>query len=133
MTMKLRLRERLILVQGSRFIVVGIANAVIGLGIIYSCYNLIGLNYKLSNVLGYACGITNSFIWNRRWTFKSKKNPGREILFFFVIFGVSYGINLGVTVLCVEAVNIPPNIAQLFGIAGYTISNFFGNKYVTFR
>ena len=131
--MTLRFREKLLLVQGSKFLLVGVMNAVIGLGIIYSCYNLLGVDYRLSNILGYGCGIANSFIWNRRWTFKSKKNPAREILFFFVMFGISYGINLGVTVLLVEKAGVGPNIAQLFGIAGYTISNFFGNKYITFR
>ena len=131
--MKLKIHDSLLIIQGSKFLLVGILNAVIGLGIIYSTYNLLGLNYKLANVLGYGCGIVNSFIWNRRWTFRSKKNPKPQILLFFLMFGVSYGLNLGATVICVEVIGIPPNIAQLVGIFFYTISNFFGNKYVTFR
>lgn len=129
----MRLRKNLLFVQGYKFILVGMLNAVIGLGIIYSTYNLLGLNYKLANVLGYGCGIVNSFIWNRRWTFRSKKDPKPQVLLFFLMFGVSYGLNLGATVLCVEVIGIPPNIAQLVGIFFYTTSNFFGNKYVTFR
>jgi putative flippase GtrA len=131
--MKLKIRDSLLILQGSKFLIVGILNAVIGLGVIYSTYNFLGLNYKLANVLGYGCGIVNSFIWNRRWTFKSKKDPKPQILLFFLMFGVSYGLNLGVTVLCVEVIGIPPNFAQLVGIFFYTISNFFGNKYITFR
>ena len=129
----MRLRKNLLFVQGYKFILVGMLNAVIGLGSIYSTYNLLGLNYKLANVLGYGCGIVNSFIWNRRWTFRSKKDPKPQVLLFFLMFGVSYGLNLGATVLCVEVIGIPPNIAQLVGIFFYTTSNFFGNKYVTFR
>jgi len=131
--MKLKIRDSLLIIQGSKFLLVGILNAVIGLGVIYSTYNLLGLNYKLANVLGYGCGIVNSFIWNRRWTFKSKKDPKPQVLLFFLMFGVSYGFNLGATVLCVEVIGIPPNIAQLVGIFFYTTSNFFGNKFVTFR
>lgn len=131
--MKLRILEKPLFVQGYRFIVVGFMNAAIGLGVIYSSYNLLHLNYKLSNILGYGFGIINSFIWNRRWTFKSRNNPGPEILLFFVMFGVSYALNLAVTVLCVEKLGIAPNIAQLAGIFCYTVSNFFLNKYITFR
>jgi len=129
----MRVRENLLFVQGSKFLLVGVLNAVIGLGIIYSTYNLLGLNYKLANVLGYGCGIVNSFIWNRKWTFRSKKDPKPQILLFFLMFGISYGLNLGATVLCVEVIGIPPNFAQLAGIFCYTVSNFFGNKYITFR
>lgn len=131
--MKIEMRKNLLLVQGSKFLIVGIMNAAIGLGVIYSTYNLLNVNYILSNVLGYGCGIVNSFIWNRRWTFRSKKDPKPEILLFFLMFGVSYGVNLLVTVICVEKLGIQPNIAQLVGIFFYTTSNFFGNKYLTFR
>ena len=131
--MKLKIRGSLLIIQGYKFILVGILNAVIGLGIIYSTYNLLGLNYKLANVLGYGCGIVNSFIWNRRWTFRSKKNPKPQILLFFLMFGVSYGLNLLVTIICVEKLGLIPNLAQLAGIFCYTVSNFFGNKFVTFR
>jgi putative flippase GtrA len=130
---KLRILDRHIFVQGYRFIVVGLANAAIGLGVIYSSYNLFHLNYKLSNILGYGCGLVNSFIWNRKWTFRSRKHPGPQILLFFIMFGISYGLNLAVTVLCVEKLGLNPNIAQLAGIFFYTSSNFFLNKYITFR
>jgi putative flippase GtrA len=131
--MKLKILDNLLFIQGYRFIVVGLMNAVIGLGIIYSSYNLLHLNYILANILGYGCGIINSFIWNRRWTFKSKKDPKPEILLFFLMFGISYALNFGVTVLCVEILGVTPNIAQLAGIVFYTCSNFFLNKYITFR
>jgi putative flippase GtrA len=131
--MKVKIRGSLLIIQGSKFLLVGILNAIIGLGVIYTTYNLLDMDYKLSNVLGYGCGIVNSFIWNRRWTFRSKKDPKPQVLLFFLMFGVSYGLNLGATVLFVEVIRIPPNIAQLVGIFFYTTSNFFGNKFVTFR
>lgn len=131
--MNLKIRGSLLFTQGYRFIIVGIFNAVIGISIIYTCYNFLHIDYRLSNIVGYACGLINSFIWNRRWTFRSRKDPKPQILLFFLMFGISYGLNLGATVLCVEVIGIPPNIAQLVGIFFYTTSNFFGNKYITFR
>ena len=40
-----------LVIHGYRFLMVGILNTIIGLGIIYSIYNLFGFDYKFSNVL----------------------------------------------------------------------------------
>jgi len=122
-----------LIIQGTRFFIVGVSNAVIGLGIIYVCYNLLHVNYMISNGIGYCCGLINSFIWNKKWTFKSKTNLKKEIILFFVIFLVSYSLNLFSVIICVEKLHLDPNLAQIAGIFLYTSSNFLGNKYVTFQ
>jgi len=119
--------------QGSRFAIVGVLNGIIGLGTIYAAYNIFHINYKLSNILGYTLGLINSFILNKKWTFKSKRDPRLEILLFLVMFGVSYTLNLVSVIFCVERLKLNPNIAQIVGIFFYTTSNFFGNKLITFR
>jgi putative flippase GtrA len=119
--------------QGTRFFIVGFSNAAIGLGIIYGCYNLLHINYIISNVIGYCCGLVNSFIWNKKWTFKSRKKPAVEIVFFLLFFLISYCLNLIVVIFFVEILDVNPNIAQLAGITLYTSTNFLSNKYVTFR
>jgi len=119
--------------QGARFLIVGFSNAAIGLGIIYGCYNLLHINYIVSNIIGYCCGLINSFIWNKKWTFKSRNKPAMEIFFFLLFFLTSYCLNLIAVIFCVEILDINPNIAQLAGITLYTSTNFFSNKYVTFR
>ena len=121
------------LVQGSRFMLVGVLNGVIGLGTTYAAYNLFNVPYPLANVLGYTLGLINSFILNKKWTFQSKKDPKKEIILFLLIFGVSYSLNLGSVVVSVELLHLDPNLAQLVGIFFYTSSNFFGNKLLTFR
>ncbi len=52
------------------------------------CNGLLGINYILSQVLGYSFGVANSFIFNKKWTFsdqKSKKKTFHEILQFVVV------------------------------------------------
>ncbi len=121
------------LVQGSRFVLVGVLNGIIGLGTTYAAYNLFNIPYPLANVLGYTLGLINSFILNKKWTFQSKKDPKKEIILFLLIFGVSYSLNLASVVVSVELLHLDPNLAQLVGIFFYTSSNFFGNKLLTFR
>jgi putative flippase GtrA len=119
--------------QGARFVLVGFSNAVIGLGITYGLYNIFHLDYVISNLIGYGCGLTNSFVWNRRWTFKSRRTPGREIVLFLLFFAVSYGLNLTAVMIFVEKLHVRPNISQLAGVTLYTSTNFFLNRHITFR
>ena len=125
--------KRKIFVQGIRFSLVGISNAFIGLGLIYVLYNMFHVNYKLSNIIGYLCGFINSFIWNKRWTFESKNNLFKELTLFALVFSFSFMLNFVSVIVCVEKLKINPNIAQLVGVVFYTSTNFFGNKFFTFR
>ena len=130
---KLTIVNRKIFIQGFRFIIVGISNAIIGLGLIYLCYNLLRINYKLSNIIGYSCGFINSFIWNKKWTFKSNKRALKEFFLFGFIFLISFSLNFISIIACVEKFGLTPNLAQLVGVFIYTTTNFLGNKFITFR
>jgi Predicted membrane protein len=103
---------------------------------------------SVSNFIGYAAGVINSFIWNRNWTFKSKNNWKKEFLVFVGLFILCYIpqlilINLlntyahfptidftlfGIHVLINHAYS-----CQLIGIVFFTLLNFVCNKYITFK
>lgn len=53
-----------------RFVVVGLLNTAVGLGVIYGCKFFLEFGNVLANVVGYACGITVSFLLNSSWTFE---------------------------------------------------------------
>ena len=124
--------DKKIFKQLFKYSIVGIFNALIGLGIIFVLYNLFDINYIIANIVGYAFGLTNSFIWNKSWTFKSKKHYSKEILPFLIIFIISYIINLVVLIASVEIVVINPNISQLLAAGFYTAINFLLNRKWTF-
>jgi putative flippase GtrA len=115
-----------------KYSIVGIFNTIIGLSIIYFLFNIFNLNYIFSNVIGYACGLVNSFIWNKRWTFNSKKHYSKELFPFFIVFLLAYFANLIIVITLVESLKINPNIAQLFGVGAYTSVNFIINRAWTF-
>jgi putative flippase GtrA len=125
--------EGTVLTHGYRYVAVGVLNTLIGLGTIYGLYNLFGVDYRIANVAGYTLGIINSFVMNRKWTFKSRGKARLEILIFLGMFGLSYMGNIATVMLCVERFRIPPNLAQLAGMAVYTTTSFFGNRHLTFR
>ena len=115
-----------------KFSIVGIFNTAIGLTVIYFFFNVLSFNYIVVNIIGYACGLVNSFVWNKNWTFKSSQHYSKEIVPFLIVFGISYATNLLAVIISVEFIKIHPNIAQILGIAAYSSTNFLINRYWTF-
>ncbi len=129
---KMYINSRLILDQFFKYSLVGILNTLIGLSVIYFLFNVLHFHYIVANIIGYGCGLINSFILNKKWTFESKRHFSKEIFPFLLVFGICYVINLLAVIFSVEVFKIHPNIAQLIGIAIYSVSNFLINKYWTF-
>jgi len=115
-----------------KYSIVGIFNTAIGLTVIYFFFNVLSFNYIIANIIGYACGLVNSFVWNKNWTFKSSQHYSKEIVPFLIVFGISYAANLLAVIISVEFIKIHPNIAQILGIAAYSSTNFLINRYWTF-
>lgn len=59
------------------FALVGIMNTLIDWGIFWFTYSLAGMHYLVAQTLAYACGMINSYVLNKSWTFKvkNKANP----------------------------------------------------------
>lgn len=120
-------------IQFLKFIGVGVLNTLISLGVIYLCMH-VGINYRLSNLIGYGAGVLNSFIWNKLWVFRSKeKNVLWEMFLFGITFAACYGIQYGVLLLLVEKMQINLYLAQLIAMGVYTVCNFLLNRFITFR
>ena len=51
--------------------------------------------YFLAKIIGYACGILNSYFWNSRWTFREeRRRDAREIVLFIAVNLVTLGVSL---------------------------------------
>ena len=117
----------------SRFIIVGISNTIITLLIIFVLLKFSNLDYKISNLIGYSVGITNSFIWNKMWTFKSNNKVYKEIIPFGVMALISYCVNLGIVIFTTEVLFLNQYLCQILGMFFYTATNYFGNRLWTFK
>jgi putative flippase GtrA len=122
-----------LITEFSRFNLVGVLNTLIGLSVIYFCMHIIGLGYIVSNISGYAVGLTVSFFLNRSWTFRSDKKVYRSLFPFLAVFALAYSIQLLVVFLSIEYAGVNPSFAQAAGIIIYALINFSGNKCITFR
>lgn len=133
------------MMQFVRYCIVGALNTMVCLGVIFVCKSLVGVNPYLSNILGYAAGLINSFLWNKQWVFRTHGGYSREALRFLAGFALCYVLQLAV----VFALNTSPfgkfevgifgfvlsgyGIATLLGNVVYTLANYVYNRLVTFR
>lgn len=115
-----------------RFVAVGILNAIISVG---SYFILLDINiyYLYSSLIAHIIGITNSFIWNKLWTFKSKGNLLKEYLKFNSVYVVTFVVNLILLIFFVEKFMFNPKIAGVLAIIIISIISFYGHRYWSFR
>ncbi len=84
-----------------KFSVVGTIGALVDFGTLYLLHAVLGLPIVLSNTCSFAAAVLSNFIWNRYWTYPdSRSKPIRtQLLQFFVVNVVGWGINTGILLL----------------------------------
>src|SRR5208282_1728517 len=85
-----------------RFLLVGVANTLVGLSAIYLIKWLGEVGDVLANASGYAIGLMVSFVLNRSWTFSHSGAVLPAAVRFFVVFAIAYTTNLGTVLVLVH-------------------------------
>ena len=119
--------------QALSFGLVGVVNTAIGFGVITLAQVVFGLHPVPSNVLGYAAGLTNSYLMNRAFTFRGSAHSTGTALRFLLAFGISYGANL---VVLLGLMRVSPEHALLWqavAMVTYTAIFFLISKLYVFR
>lgn len=127
-----KISKKLFSYQQIRFLFVGGINTLIGYGS-YALFLYLGLNYIIANTLATIIGILNSYLWNRKFTFKSKANVKKEILKFIAVYAVSYILGLIAITLFVKKIGMNEYIAGLLNLIVTTLISWFGHKYFSFK
>lgn len=117
--------------QISKFGMVGVLNTLVGYGAFFLLLNY--TNYMISLIISHIIGVTHSYIWNKYWTFKSKKMSINEFLKFNSIYILVFLTNALVLIFFVNALNLDPHIGQLIALPIITMISFIGQKYWSFK
>lgn len=115
-----------------KFALVGVANTLLGLLVIYAAKWVGGFPDIPANLLGYIVGLTLSYFLNARWTFAFRGRHRVAAPRFALVIVVGYLANIA-TVYVLLGLAINSYIAQAAGIIPYTIIGYLGTALFTFR
>jgi putative flippase GtrA len=115
-----------------RFLFVGGVNTVVGYGAYAICL-LLGLHYALAQLISTVIGATNSYMWNKYFTFRQSKKSAKEVVRFVSVYAVSYALNYGLLKLMIDVVGLNEYIAGAIGLVVTTLVSWFGHNYFSFK
>ena len=125
--------------QAIRFIVVGLLNTLVDLGIFYLLSLVPGMPHVAAKAVSYVAGICNSFVWNKYWTFNARgsEQGKREFAVFLAVNTPPLVVNVVVfTVLgiWIDSGSLWVRMAKAFAAAVVSVTwNFLGSRYFAFR
>lgn len=134
-----------ILRQITKFVIVGGLNtfldfAVLNFLIAWSGI-AVGIGFSFFKGISFLVAGTNSYFWNKYWTFESSNKKELEFVQFIVVSAIGLFINVGVASFIVNNIGAPgaislalwANIGALIAVAASLIWNFLGYKFIVFR
>jgi putative flippase GtrA len=91
------------------------------------------LNYLVALVVAHFIGVTNSYLWNKYWTFRVKKFRPAELVKFNFVYLLVLGVNMFILYIAVELLAVDPRLGQLIVLPLITLLSYFGHKYWSFH
>ena len=120
--------------QAIKYGVVGLSNTLITMIVIWVMMKLLDCPEGLSNLTGYVAGLLNSFVWNKKWTFKGSDTGWRKgAMRFAIAFVVCYALQYALILVLNAQLTIDHYYNHLIGMVFYTAINFLANKFYTFK
>lgn len=116
-----------------RFLSVGIANALVGLSVIYLAKWYFRADNFTANAIGYSVGLLVSFTLNSRWTFAYLGPRLPAMAKFLLVALVAYGMNLLTVMIAIHFMGLNDYLAQALGIPPYTVTSYLASKYLVFN
>jgi len=122
-----------------KFILVGLANTIVGSGVMFLMYNVFGLGYWISSAANYVVGSVLSFFLNKYWTFNVRKWSVYMVIAFIINIVISWFLayKLARTAIYFLLINQPQkirdNVALFTGMCLFTVLNYIGQRFIVFK
>lgn len=122
-----------------KFIIVGVANTLVGTAVMFFAYNILHCSYWVSSASNYVVGSILSYFLNKYFTFQNKDKSPVIIVKFIINITICYLIAyVGAKQLILWLLSDMPsvwqdNISMLCGMGLFVILNYFGQRFFAFK
>jgi putative flippase GtrA len=115
-----------------RFCTVGVGNTAVDLTTFFLLTQF-GSPYLLAQMISYTAGVVNSFVFNRKWTFRmEQKTDVWEVMKFASVNGLSLLVSSSLLFLLHDGENLNLWISKCMASGCAIIVNFMGSRYWVF-
>lgn len=115
----------------ARYIGSGVFNTLIGFFIIISLM-WTGVSPYISNITGYTFGLLLSFLFSKKFVFRSSGSVKKEFFRYLVSFFIAFCLNVSALYLLLNYLEISPIFAQVAAAGVYTFSMYILIRLYTF-
>jgi putative flippase GtrA len=119
------------LLQAQRFLLIGGANTIVGVALVYALLFL-GLGATESNFIGYAITIPVSYVAHSRISFQRKEIRLQSFSRYLVAVLLSYLSNFLLLIVLTKTLSINRYLAQIPAFATYAIVFFLLGRFFVF-
>lgn len=122
-----------------RFAAIGTANTILGMGIMFGMYNLLGCGYWVSTAANYTITSVISFFANKYLTFHNHQKSVRQAVRFAAnillcyAFAFSVAKPLVIRLMANVRHSVQENVSMLVGMGLFSCCNYLGQRLVVFR
>ncbi|CAB1262498.1 GtrA family protein [Clostridiaceae bacterium BL-3] len=120
----------------SRFSTTGVLNTIIDFLVFTLCQSVVGLYYTVSQIIGYSCGVINSFVFNKKWTFQydnPDKNIVREVIQFVLVNVLSLFVTVVLMKFLIDSFNFNVYVSKVVITLAAQVVNFVSYKLWVFN
>lgn len=115
-------------IQLLRFCTVGLGNTAVDFTTFF-LLNLAGIPYLAAQAISYSAGVVNSFLLNRKWTFKVKSRASvGEAVKFIMVNGFSLLVSSGLIYLLYDFSHMNLWLSKLAATVGAVAVNYMGSR-----
>lgn len=113
--------------------IIGCSSALLDFLIFTLLTEVLSVHYLIANCISVSCGLTNSFILNRKYNFKVTDKTLKRAVMFFVVGYCGLALNSTLLYVFINYVHLATPIAKLGAMAIEVLLQFIVNSLVTFR
>ena len=122
-----------------KFVLVGIANTLVGTTVMFVAYNALHLSYWISSASNYVIGSIVSYFLNKYFTFQNKENTVKQVVIFIFNITICYLLAYWFAkpiiswVLSNQSKPVQDNLSMLAGMGVFVVFNYLGQRIFVFK
>ncbi|MGX7148313.1 GtrA family protein [Enterococcus ureasiticus] len=119
------------------YLVFGVATTIVNLVIFFICKDILGIDYKISNAIGWFLSVLFAFFTNKYFVFVSNHEDIssfiREMLLFYWYRILSFVVDMALMILMIEWMHISDFWAKMLTQVAVVVLNYFFSKFFIFK